>query len=34
MRLAFNPEGRLNPGKLFPLGKSCGEIRVMPGAAA
>ncbi|HET9401857.1 MAG TPA: FAD-linked oxidase C-terminal domain-containing protein [Candidatus Acidoferrales bacterium] len=32
MRSAFNPEGRLNPGKIFPLGKSCGEIRVMPPA--
>jgi glycolate oxidase len=30
MRSAFNPDGRLNPGKLFPLGKSCGEIRVIP----
>ena len=34
MRAAFNPEGRLNPGKVFPLGKSCGEIRVMPTVAA
>jgi glycolate oxidase len=33
MRSAFNPEGRLNPGKILPLGKSCGEIRVMPQAA-
>jgi glycolate oxidase len=30
MRAAFNPDGRLNPGKLFPLGKSCGEIHVIP----
>ena len=33
MRGAFNPDGRLNPGKILPLGKSCGEIRVMPHAA-
>ena len=33
MRSAFNPDGRLNPGKILPLGKSCGEIRVMPQAA-
>lgn len=33
MRGAFNPDGRLNPGKILPLGKSCGEIRVMPQAA-
>jgi glycolate oxidase len=25
---AFNPSGNLNPGKIFPLGKGCGEIRV------
>jgi glycolate oxidase len=30
VRAAFNPAGRLNPGKLFPLGKACGEIRVQP----
>jgi glycolate oxidase len=30
LRAAFNPEGRLNPGKLFPMGKGCGEIRAMP----
>jgi glycolate oxidase len=23
----FNPEGRLNPGKLLPTGKMCGELR-------
>lgn len=28
MRAAFNPTGRLNPGKVLPLGKGCGEIRV------
>jgi glycolate oxidase len=27
---AFNPDSSLNPGKIFPLGKGCGEIRVRP----
>lgn len=26
----FNPEGLLNPGKMFPLSKTCGEVRVRP----
>jgi glycolate dehydrogenase FAD-linked subunit len=26
----FNPNCFLNPGKIFPLGKGCGEIRVRP----
>ena len=26
----FNPEGRLNPAKMFPTTKSCGELRVQP----
>ncbi len=30
VRLSFNPTGRLNPGKVLPIGKSCGEIRVHP----
>jgi glycolate oxidase len=30
VRSAFNPSGRLNPGKIFPLGKGCGEIRARP----
>ena len=30
VRGAFNPEGLLNPGKIIPAGKSCGEIRVRP----
>ena len=30
MRDAFNPSGLLNPGKMFPLGKGCGETRVRP----
>jgi glycolate oxidase len=25
---AFNPDSALNPGKIFPLNKGCGEIRV------
>jgi glycolate oxidase len=25
---AFNPQANLNPAKIFPLGKGCGEIRV------
>jgi glycolate oxidase len=33
MRAAFNPQGSLNPGKLFPTGKSCGEIRVLSSAS-
>jgi glycolate oxidase len=27
---AFNPDANLNPGKIFPSGKGCGEIRVGP----
>jgi glycolate oxidase len=36
VRSAFNPAGRLNPGKVLPMGKGCGEIRVphSPAAAA
>jgi glycolate oxidase len=30
VRDAFNPRGLLNPGKILPLGKGCGEIRVQP----
>jgi len=30
LRSVFNPAGRLNPGKVLPLGKACGEIRVQP----
>lgn len=29
---AFNPSGALNPGKIFPLGKGCGETRIRPHA--
>jgi len=36
VRAAFNPDGRLNPGKVLPMGKACGEIRVprTPASAA
>ena len=27
---AFNPDSSLNPGKIFPLSKGCGEIRIRP----
>jgi len=27
---AFNPNSALNPGKIFPLSKGCGEIRLRP----
>jgi len=27
---AFNPAARLNPAKIFPLGKGCGETRIRP----
>ncbi len=30
VRDAFNPRGLLNPGKIFPTGKGCGETRVRP----
>ena len=30
VRDAFNPDGLLNPGKIFPTGKGCGEVRVRP----
>jgi glycolate oxidase len=30
IRDAFNPSGLLNPGKMFPLGKGCGETRIRP----
>ena len=28
VRAVFNPEGRLNPDKVLPLMKGCGETRV------
>jgi len=33
IKSVFNPEGRFNPGKLFPVSKLCGEVRsdVAPG---
>jgi glycolate oxidase len=30
VRAAFNPFGRLNPDKVLPLGKGCGETRLQP----
>jgi glycolate oxidase len=30
VRDTFNPIGLLNPGKILPFGKGCGEIRVRP----
>jgi glycolate oxidase len=30
VKRVFNPTGRLNPAKVFPTRKSCGEIRVRP----
>jgi glycolate oxidase len=27
IKTLFNPQGRLNPGKLLPTGKMCGELR-------
>ena len=30
VRAAFNPAGRLNPDKVLPLGKGCGETRLQP----
>ena len=30
VREAFNPTGRLNPGKILPMNKGCGEVRVLP----
>ena len=30
VRSAFNPIGRLNPDKVLPLGKGCGETRLRP----
>jgi glycolate oxidase len=34
VRDAFNPAGILNPGKIFPAGKGCGETRVRPAHVA
>jgi len=30
VKQVFNPAGRLNPAKMFPTTKSCGELRVQP----
>jgi glycolate oxidase len=34
VRAVFNPAGLLNPDKILPLGKGCGELRVQPLAGA
>jgi glycolate oxidase len=34
VRAVFNPSGLLNPGKIFPNSKGCGEIYVRPHPAA
>src|SRR5216684_122967 len=31
---AFNPDSALNPGKIFPLSKGCGEIRARPNSSS
>jgi len=31
---AFNPDSALNPGKIFPISKGCGEIRIRKAAPA
>jgi glycolate oxidase len=33
-KAVFNPEGTFNPGKVLPLGKMCGELRVRTGTGA
>ena len=32
LKAVFNPDGRLNPAKIFPTTKGCGEIRIPPQA--
>lgn len=32
IKSVFNPDGMLNPGKVLPTGKMCGELRVSAGA--
>ena len=34
LKAAFNPTGMLNPGKVLPTGKMCGELRVQVSAGA
>jgi len=34
LKLLFDPEGHLNPGKVLPTGRGCLEIRQQPIAAA
>lgn len=33
VKIAFNPEGSFNPGKVLPSGKMCGELRVQVSTA-
>jgi glycolate oxidase len=30
LKALFDPEGRLNPGKVLPTGRGCAEIRQRP----
>jgi glycolate oxidase len=30
LKLLFDPDGRLNPGKVLPTGRGCLEIRQTP----
>jgi glycolate dehydrogenase FAD-linked subunit len=34
LKKVFNPQGLLNPGKLLPTGKMCGELRIQVGGGA
>ena len=34
VKSVFNPEGALNPGKVLPTGKMCGELRVQVSAGS
>jgi hypothetical protein len=34
LKAVFNPDGRLNPAKVFPTTKGCGEIRIPPQVGA
>jgi glycolate oxidase len=33
LRLAFDPEGRANPGKVLPSPATCGDIHAVPEGA-
>jgi glycolate oxidase len=32
IKTVFNPHGSFNPGKVFPSGKMCGELRIQVGS--